>query len=659
MVNYDVPWNPARLEQRMGRIHRYGQQRDVRIVNLIAGGTHEGRVLKVLLEKLEAIRRELRSDKVFDVIGQLFENASLREYMIEALTAEGERRVLERVGSTLTGERVRGIGERERRIYGAPPGSGEVAERLDGLRDDMERERYLQLLPGYVRRFVEKAAGLLDLEIRGDLDGFFCFVPRRAGALDPLLPALESYPAAARERLCVRRPEAVQGPTTHPYPKAAQGSAARPYSEVGQGPAAQPDTPCIWLHPGEPVFEALSHRTLTAFGRDALRGAIFTDPRADAPYFFHLAVVSVEREPESGPDEPGTPDLFGAEATVRTGMDAANRIGADAESRAGSAKPVRPSGSAGPHHRQTIEHRLLGLRHGEDGVPAECPVEHLLLLHGAPDVPPGAVPLAGRGDVMRAEAAGFAERQVLDRLVAEHRDTVRAELPERRRRTVIGFDLHAADLAARRAKLSGRRAGAERAGAKADDALDEIKRDQRLLSAGKERALARLDAAPDRIVPGGIRFLAHALAVPAGDSGEEGERYDARVEEIAVRIALAWERERGGEVRDVSRPELARPAGLPDWPGFDLLSTHPEGEVRHIEVKGRAGRGSIRMETNEWKQACHLGERYWLYVVFDCATPAPRLLRIQDPFDKLLARSRESSEYTISAKSLVEAAEQA
>ena len=65
------------------------------------------------------------------------------------------------------------------------------------------------------------------------------------------------------------------------------------------------------------------------------------------------------------------------------------------------------------------------------------------------------------------------------------------------------------------------------------------------------------------------------------------------------------------------------------------------------------------METNEWKQACHLGERYWLYVVFDCATPAPRLLRIQDPFDKLLARSRESSEYTISAKSLVEAAEQA
>ena len=46
MVNYDIPWNPARLEQRMGRIHRYGQQHDVRVVNLVAGGTREGRVLE-------------------------------------------------------------------------------------------------------------------------------------------------------------------------------------------------------------------------------------------------------------------------------------------------------------------------------------------------------------------------------------------------------------------------------------------------------------------------------------------------------------------------------------------------------------------------------------------------------------------------------------
>ena len=90
MVNYDIPWNPARLEQRMGRIHRYGQKHDpVIILNLVAGKTREGRVLKTLLDKLERIRKELGSDKVFDVIGRLFEGVSLRQYMERALTEKG------------------------------------------------------------------------------------------------------------------------------------------------------------------------------------------------------------------------------------------------------------------------------------------------------------------------------------------------------------------------------------------------------------------------------------------------------------------------------------------------------------------------------------------------------------------------------------------
>ncbi len=87
MVNYDIPWNPARLEQRMGRIHRFGQKHDaVYIFNLMAGKTREGRVMKTLLEKLEKIRKELGSDKVFDVIGRLFEGVSLRGYMEQVIT---------------------------------------------------------------------------------------------------------------------------------------------------------------------------------------------------------------------------------------------------------------------------------------------------------------------------------------------------------------------------------------------------------------------------------------------------------------------------------------------------------------------------------------------------------------------------------------------
>ncbi|MCR5259562.1 MAG: SWF/SNF helicase family protein, partial [Desulfovibrio sp.] len=69
-INWDIPWNPARLEQRMGRVHRYGQKHDpVLLFNMVAPDTREGRVLETLLEKLQKIRDSLNSDKVFDCVG--------------------------------------------------------------------------------------------------------------------------------------------------------------------------------------------------------------------------------------------------------------------------------------------------------------------------------------------------------------------------------------------------------------------------------------------------------------------------------------------------------------------------------------------------------------------------------------------------------------
>lgn len=94
---------------------------------------------------------------------------------------------------------------------------------------------------------------------------------------------------------------------------------------------------------------------------------------------------------------------------------------------------------------------------------------------------------------------------------------------------------------------------------------------------------------------------------------------------MAVALAAAWERERGAEVRDVSRPGPARAA--------------------------------VEMTANEWRQACHLGDRYWLYVASDCATPAPTLLRIRNPFAKLLAGRRETEAWAIPAARLRAAAE--
>ncbi|MGI9111444.1 MAG: C-terminal helicase domain-containing protein [Gaiellaceae bacterium] len=87
MVNYDIPWSPHRLEQRMGRIHRIGQEREVHVFNLVAGETREGYVLKALLDKLERIGVTL-GDRVFDVSGGMYAEYNLRELLESVLAGE-------------------------------------------------------------------------------------------------------------------------------------------------------------------------------------------------------------------------------------------------------------------------------------------------------------------------------------------------------------------------------------------------------------------------------------------------------------------------------------------------------------------------------------------------------------------------------------------
>ncbi|MDZ4203338.1 MAG: helicase-related protein, partial [Bacteroidales bacterium] len=77
LINWDIPWNPNRLEQRMGRIHRYGQKQDVLVFNMVANNTREGKVLERLLTKLDIIREGMGDDRVYDVIQDVLENVRL------------------------------------------------------------------------------------------------------------------------------------------------------------------------------------------------------------------------------------------------------------------------------------------------------------------------------------------------------------------------------------------------------------------------------------------------------------------------------------------------------------------------------------------------------------------------------------------------------
>ena len=576
MVNYDIPWNPARLEQRMGRIHRYGQEHDpVIIVNLVAGGTREGRVMKTLLDKLEAIRRQLRSDKVFDVVGRLFEGLSVRDYLEQAVTEDGDGDA-ERLDGRLTEEQVLALEQRERVLYGD---GGDVRRRITDLADEAEQEQFFRLLPGYSRCFIEKSAPLLDLRVEGDLDDTFSLAPRGPGAADALLPALETYAQPARSRLTVYKPENRE--------------------QVS------------WLHPGEPVFDSISASILGRFGDHALRGAVFVDPYATEPYLFHLAVVTV----------------------IRNGAvsDSSEHATAD----------------------RLLESRLIGMRQSSDDTVEESLVEGLLLLRGAEDFAPSRVPIAGRAREMIRAAADHAGEEVAEQLALAQRQRTMAELPTRVEFLSRGFDFQAAELAASRSRLTAQaRDGVRHAQSK----LTRVKKRQRNLAGTRVRRLAELHEEADSIGAGDVEFLLHALVVPADDPTEL-ERYDAQVEAVAVRVATAYEEASGAAVKDVSRPAQARRSGLADWPGFDLLSTRAAGERRCIEVKGRAGSGSVEVSDNEWAKACNLRNEYWLYVVYDCATPRPRLLRIRDPFFKLVIRPRKGRAHAIPGGEIMMAAE--
>ncbi len=560
MFNYDVPWNPARLEQRMGRIHRYGQQHDpVVILNLVAGKTREGRVLKTLLDKLEIIRRELTSDKVFDVVGRLFEGLSVSDYMEQLLTGTGEAAIEKLLDEELTADRVKDLGAGERTLYGI---GGDVARQLEEQRAEVERERWRRLLPGYVRRFLIQAAPRLGLRIEGDLGTAFALHPEPA-SVGPLRPLLATYALRGRRPFTLGKPDAAANANGH-------------------GPA--------FLRPGEPLFDRLRADFCEGFAEAALRGAVFRDPGAERPYLFHLALVSVLRAAD-----PHFPAL---------------------------------------RRQEVLECRLLGLRQDEQGKLAPCAMEQLLLLEGggAPDKPARLVELAGPA---LARARGALQEEAA-RLAEERRRGLWEGLEQRATFLTRGYDYQEAELLSVRARLSEKaRAGDVRA--KAD--LQRVRQRQQALAALKEQALATLRCEPGLVGPGEVTFLAHALVVPAREP-DDRRRHDVQVEATAVRLAWAFEQAEGALVQDVSTPANARAAGLVDRPGFDLLAHRPGGEQLAIEVKGRSGGGAVELTENEWVQACNHRERYWLYVVYDCATPHPRLLRVQDPFGKLLVRAR-------------------
>jgi SNF2 family DNA or RNA helicase len=152
MVNYDLPWNPNRLEQRFGRIHRIGQTEVCHLWNLIAEETREGDVYRTLLEKLEQARTAL-GGQVFDVLGKVqFEGRPLRDLLIEAIRYGEKPEVRARLTKVVEGAFDR------RQIQDLLEDKALAQDAMDAtnvqrIRADMERAEARRLQPHYIESF--------------------------------------------------------------------------------------------------------------------------------------------------------------------------------------------------------------------------------------------------------------------------------------------------------------------------------------------------------------------------------------------------------------------------------------------------------------------------------------------------------------------------
>ncbi len=159
MVNYDLPWNPNRLEQRFGRIHRIGQEEVCHLWNLVAKETREGDVYYQLLEKLERERMAL-GGKVFDVLGQLFDQRALRDLLQEAIRYGDDpvvrARVHQAVEQAVDRDHLRRLLEVRALVHNSMDWS-----HIEAIRDEMERAHAHRLQPNYIQAFFSEAFALM------------------------------------------------------------------------------------------------------------------------------------------------------------------------------------------------------------------------------------------------------------------------------------------------------------------------------------------------------------------------------------------------------------------------------------------------------------------------------------------------------------------
>jgi superfamily II DNA or RNA helicase len=278
MINYDIPWNPNRLEQRMGRIHRIGQRSDIYIFNFVSTNTVEGTILERLFSKLEEIRGQL-GDRVFDVVGQLLALNEIRLEDILREVASNPARIEEYTGQIeqLSTEQLAQLEQ----ATGVALATSQVD--LAWVRGTDVRSQERRLMPEYVEKFFQRAAEREKISMRKRVDGLY---------------TIERVPSQEYRKLTFDK-------------------------TVQQRPEHQD---AVLLSPGHPLFAALSEVLQTDLEPAKGHAVIFVDPRAGESYqvhFFEVQIVSEEPVADTRQDgatgESNTQVLYATLAAVLDG----------------------------------------------------------------------------------------------------------------------------------------------------------------------------------------------------------------------------------------------------------------------------------------------------------------------------------------------------
>lgn len=253
MVNYDLPWNPNRLEQRFGRIHRIGQTEVCHLWNIVAAETREGEVFKKLFDKIE-IEKQALGGKVFDVLGEAFDNVSLKDLLVDAIrygeAPETKAKMNEVIDDALDAEHLKEILRRNALVE-----QHMGLEELYAVKEEMEKAEARKLQPYFIRAFFTEAFQTLGGEMRNREPGRF---------------EVRHVPAAIRER------DRIIGETRTPVLRKYERICFEKHHIRQQGkPMAD------MIHPSHPLMHASIDLVLEAHRPKLKQGAVLVDPNDD------------------------------------------------------------------------------------------------------------------------------------------------------------------------------------------------------------------------------------------------------------------------------------------------------------------------------------------------------------------------------------------